>query len=647
VLAIGFFSIAGALVGPIADEREDLQLTLSDEVRESMPAHMVVLTAALGSFRGLIANYLWMRADSLQTEGRYHEANQMATWITALQPQFEQVWVFQAWNMAYNISVATYTPQERWNWVNRGISLLREQGIQANPLGTEIYRQLGWILWHKVQGNTDDMHWFYKAQFVFDMQELLGRPPRGLTTEQAVEQFRDVAEAHGSIEELLADRREDPSGYEMIGPGVVAEPVWEFMQERGYTPDEAFAREIGRLRMFRESLQVALLDLPLDHESIRIDPGLAPLVDDDQYAEGLELILNVIRRQVLLDRYNMHPGMMLGLMEKFGPIDWRHPAAHGAYWFDQGVRRATQRVYTDDIDQLNLDRNTIHAFQTLQRYGRISFRPSFVPRGGQVDMMPDPRFIPAYEAAMEEAIARVNSGRFRTKRDTGFYEKGHENFLLKAVSDFYLYGDERNAAKYWAKAKRLYAAEEHNKREARYEMDLPEYVASRLKDDLEISFYSKAFIDAMIFRGFTQGLVLGEERTFARFLEIGKIAHQKFQSSKHASTPLAERHRAKLLPWDQLVENAFKEFIISPNVSLPDRAVAWRTAPLELRQAAYDLALPALETQFAAIESRVSIDRAFPEPPGMEAIREARAERKLEQGEAHDPLSEEVGVEQQ
>ena len=84
---------------------------------ENAPPMLAFTTVALGGFRGLIANALWIRANELQNEGKYFEMVQLADWITKLEPTFVQVWIVQAWNMAYNISVKFPDPQDRWRWV--------------------------------------------------------------------------------------------------------------------------------------------------------------------------------------------------------------------------------------------------------------------------------------------------------------------------------------------------------------------------------------------------------------------------------------------------------------------------------------------------------------------------------------------------
>ena len=79
--------------------------------------------------------------------------------------------------MAYNISVATHTDQERWYWVSRGVDILRDKGLRYNPDSVALYRQLSWTYSHKIGQETDDAHRFYKLSLALEWQELLGQPP--------------------------------------------------------------------------------------------------------------------------------------------------------------------------------------------------------------------------------------------------------------------------------------------------------------------------------------------------------------------------------------------------------------------------------------------------------------------------------------
>ncbi len=141
---------------------------------EDAPPVLVFTTVALGGFRGLISNALWMRATELQDQDKFFEMVQLADWITKLEPHFVQVWAVQAWNMAYNISVKFKDFSDRWRWVQRGIELLRDQGLRYNPNELILYRELGWFFQHKMGANLDDAHYYYKIHWAEDMAKVLG-----------------------------------------------------------------------------------------------------------------------------------------------------------------------------------------------------------------------------------------------------------------------------------------------------------------------------------------------------------------------------------------------------------------------------------------------------------------------------------------
>lgn len=144
---------------------------------ENAPPVLAFTTVALGSFRGLIANALWLRATDLQDADKYFEMVQLSDWITKLQPHIVTVWVHQAWNMAYNISIKFSDPADRWPWVRRGIELLRDDGLKYNPNDILIYRELAWHFQHKMGADLDDAHYYYKHLWAQEMDKVFGRGP--------------------------------------------------------------------------------------------------------------------------------------------------------------------------------------------------------------------------------------------------------------------------------------------------------------------------------------------------------------------------------------------------------------------------------------------------------------------------------------
>src|ERR1019366_4570777 len=178
LLAAGLLAGSGQLQKSLNHDRDTLGLTHA-AVLENAPPMLAFTTVALGGFRGLISNFLWMRANDLQQNDKFFEAAQLADWITKLEPTFTQVWVFQGWNMAYNISVKFQENgpgdySDRWRWVEGGIELLRNDGLRYNPNSILIYRELGWFFQHKMGANLDDANMYYKSQWAAEMRNFFG-----------------------------------------------------------------------------------------------------------------------------------------------------------------------------------------------------------------------------------------------------------------------------------------------------------------------------------------------------------------------------------------------------------------------------------------------------------------------------------------
>jgi len=173
LLAVVLLAGAAQVQDALNRDRDLLGLTHAAPL-ENAPPVLAFTTVALGGFRGLISNALWMRATELQDQDKFFEMVQLADWITKLEPRFPHVWVVQAWNMAYNISVKFKDFADRWRWVQRGIELLRDQGLQYNPNDVLIHRELAWFFQHKMGDNLDDAHMHYKREWARLMAEVLG-----------------------------------------------------------------------------------------------------------------------------------------------------------------------------------------------------------------------------------------------------------------------------------------------------------------------------------------------------------------------------------------------------------------------------------------------------------------------------------------
>lgn len=101
----------------------------------------------LGSFRGVAVDFLWARAIARHEEKKYYELLTINNLISKLQPDFPAVWIFQAWNMAYNIAHEWDAPQNKWKWIHAGLQYAKK-GAVKNPKSGDLFFELGHMYLH-------------------------------------------------------------------------------------------------------------------------------------------------------------------------------------------------------------------------------------------------------------------------------------------------------------------------------------------------------------------------------------------------------------------------------------------------------------------------------------------------------------------
>jgi hypothetical protein len=312
------------------------------DIAENMPPMVAFVTVALGGFRGLIADALWMRATRMQEEGRYFELVQLADWITTLEPRFTKVWGWHAWNLAYNVSVLMNDPEERWRWVQQGIRMLRDEAIPYNPGDAELYWELGWMYQHKLGMSLDQAHLYYKNALAHQMMEVFdGRIP--------------------DFDELEA-LPEDRAAMQAL-PGVA--DVVAYLTERGLDP----------------------WDL---NTYLNPDPDTATWLAE---AEGSRPLLQFTRRERLRKAHRLDPAIMREVDARYGPLDFRLPDAHAIYWAYRGLPHA------HDFAEVKLFRMIQHGIVSAFRQGR-----ALITLDGQLLPSPNTALLPRVRTIAREAV---------------------------------------------------------------------------------------------------------------------------------------------------------------------------------------------------------------------------------------------------
>lgn len=627
----------GALTPFIASSAGRNELEYTDTAAEGDPPE-VALGIAMGAFRGIFVNYLWIRANNLKQEGRYHESIELARAITKLQPRFPRVWAFHAWNLAYNISVGTQTPQERWQWVTAGIDLLKKEGIPANPNDMLLYKELSWIYIHKVMGYTDDSNRYYKRQVAADWTVTMGDPPalRGDDRERDraigvyIDWLTGFAEAPGSIEAM---REQSP------GAGELADRIAGL----GYGLNRNLLERVAILEHLDQSLLA---------EEIREGFGpnmtqLAGMFEDPSLGGAWETLLLTLRRQELVERERMNPQQMIRVTRKFGPLDWRSPAAHALYWAYTGVERGLSRVTElneDDYDFVNTDRMLVQAIQELWRYGTIYFNyVDFVAdRGGFYMNTPNEHFIYAYNDVLEKEI-QDRGGIFESDiRTYKTYAAGYENFL-KQVIPFYYRRGQLDKAEFWYRHLRTWEGQNIHDTEAKLAeviVPLDEFVRTQMWDQYESPQTAVAEVTASLQASY-EALITGDLDLFRSSFQYAAAAHAYFLTKQLRDVVAARgggQTRMEVL--DRNFPNVAGTLFAEVLASLPPEEAVdmYNRAPADLQAYAYDVARslyqkPIEEGQILIGES---FELAFPEPPGLERARAQLLE--IERARASDGL---------
>ena len=397
-LFIGLFLAIAVALAAVQSRMNAIRIEerLTDtEPLDNAPPMVVLTTVALGGFRGLVADWLWLRSNRMQDAGNYFEMVQLASWITKLQPRFTGATAFLAWNMAYNVSVTFTSPEDRWRWVRRGIELIRDEALEYNPSDPELFQQLGWIYQHKMGKDLDDANCYYKTQFAMEM----------------IMAFGDYA-----------------GKWELIGR---AAPTEAKLRDQLGNSDEFWAVLAANSLTFdsleKEFRKSGLLPEPVANELTRLT-----------IREPVELCL---RRRWLLQKYRLIPELILRLNETYGPLDWRLPEAHAIYWATRGKEQWDRDE--DDFKRLQCDRMIFQSLAAGFQGGRLIYLKDVQ----LLTMTPNIDLVDSTRRMYEDAMATHGDNTVRG---------AFMNYMVDAIVNLFKFGQKQKAEKYFTDARKLF-----------------------------------------------------------------------------------------------------------------------------------------------------------------------------------------------
>ncbi len=385
---------------PLFQVHDRLSSILPEETTlKKLPPELVFTTVFLGGFRGILVNFLWLRAQKLQDDGKYFELVQLSDWIGLLQPDLPAIWKFNAWNLAYNISAQFPAGEERWNWIYQGIKLLRDKGLKYTPNSAEIYKELSWIQYHKISETLDEFNAYYKKMWAKMMKDVFG----DITLKEMV--------ANSSYETLLEDKN-------------IEKIISSFKD-----------KQIDIVKDWRKISKDNFSELPENLKEITEKSSFRKL---EAYLRG----------KTLREEFKMDPEFMLELEAKYFPLNWKSSAAHSLYWIEKGKRN------TSDMVDIDYHRMVYFSLGHLWKWGNVDIKKI----GGEevLILAPDFNVVPVLNSYYEDTIQKLE------EKMTRGVKSAHSNFLSEVVVMAYTMNNLPIAQKYFIYLRDKYPGETAN-----------------------------------------------------------------------------------------------------------------------------------------------------------------------------------------
>lgn len=222
----------------IVSQSRRLELRELDEGDPEIAGEAVRL-GLVGS-RGFAVTLLWYAAIEKQKRNDYHEFERLVKAVTTLQPHFITPWIFQSWNIAYNVSVEMHSLGDMYHYIARGIDLLAE-GERRNRRSPDMRYQLAFYYQNKF-GVSDQVQTL-RCLFQLSCMPPDERNPESLTNPDGsvdMEKFKKFCQDHPMlVRRLRGNERLGGSDTRAASEALVmAEPkdVVQFLRDNRTVP---------------------------------------------------------------------------------------------------------------------------------------------------------------------------------------------------------------------------------------------------------------------------------------------------------------------------------------------------------------------------------------------------------------------------
>src|SRR5215213_6245467 len=164
--------------------------------------------------RGLAVSALWLDAIDKQKKQEWNELDIAVDSITKLQPHFTAPWLFQSWNLAYNVSVEMDRLNDMYFYIARGISVIAE-GDAQNRNNPDLRYNIAFYYQNKfgVSDRVTTLRCLYQLSCIPEEDR---DPDRLLNPDKTVnpERFEQFCEKHRQLVRRMKETRIPGSGHD-------------------------------------------------------------------------------------------------------------------------------------------------------------------------------------------------------------------------------------------------------------------------------------------------------------------------------------------------------------------------------------------------------------------------------------------------
>lgn len=214
------------------------KLAIREEGRGEVELTGAVVRLGLTGSRGLATCILWANAIEKQKKNQWNELEVLVNSLAKLQPHFITPWLFQSWNLAYNVSVESDRVRDKYFYITKGIRYLAT-GERQNQNHPDLRWSIGFYLQQKICASDETN--YQRSLFQLSLIPPHERDPARFWKDGSEinwVELEDFCKKHPQLARRLSEgmQRETQREKKKLFTCERAEQVIQFLEDNYYVP---------------------------------------------------------------------------------------------------------------------------------------------------------------------------------------------------------------------------------------------------------------------------------------------------------------------------------------------------------------------------------------------------------------------------